>query len=182
MQTAPGLPRTWASWRDEFPIFQRKTYYNTCSLGALSRRTAHAVNSFLELWDASGAAAWYGPWLAEIERLRATVARLIGADTDEIAIFPSITSALGAVSSALDFRSRPRVVISEREFPTTVYQWSVKAPEGVQLELLRSPDALTVRVDAYREAVDGHTALAVASHVYFTSGVIQDVAALAEVA
>ena len=182
MQTAPGLPRTWASWRDEFPIFQRKTYYNTCSLGALSRRTAHAVNSFLELWDASGAAAWSGPWLAEIERLRATVARLIGADTDEIAIFPSITSALGAVSSALDFRSRPRVVISEREFPTTVYQWSVKAPEGVQLELLRSPDALTVRVDAYREAVDGHTALAVASHVYFTSGVIQDVAALAEVA
>src|SRR3990170_1249931 len=54
MQTAPGLPRAWASWRDEFPIFQRKTYYNTCSLGALSRRAAHAVNSFLELWDASG--------------------------------------------------------------------------------------------------------------------------------
>ena len=182
MQTAPGLPRTWASWRDEFPIFQRKTYYNTCSLGALSRRTAHAVNSFLELWDASGAAAWYLPWMAEIERLRATVAGLIGADPDEIAILPSITSALGAVSSALDFRSRPRVVISDREFPTTVYQWSVKAPEGIQLELLRSPDELTVPVDAYRQAVDGRTALAVASHVYFTSGVIQDVVALAEVA
>lgn len=182
MQTAPDLPRTWASWRDEFPIFQRKTYYNTCSLGALSRRTAHAVNSFLDLWDASGAAAWYGPWLAEIERLRAAVAGLIGADPDEVAIFPSITSALGAVSSALDFRARPKVVLSEREFPTTVYQWSVKAAEGVQLELVRSPDALTVPVDAYRQAVDRRTALAVASHVYFTSGVIQDVAALAEVA
>lgn len=182
MQTAPGPPRTWTSWRDEFPIFQRKTYYNTCSLGALSRRTAHAVNSFLELWDASGAAAWYGPWLAEIERLRATIAGLIGAAPDEIAIFPSITSALSAVSSALDFRTRPKVVLSEREFPTTVYQWSVKALEGVRLEMLQSPDALTVPVDAYRQAVDRRTALAVASHVYFTSGVIQDVAALAQVA
>lgn len=182
MQTAPGLPRAWASWRDEFPIFQRKTYYNTCSLGALSRRAAHAVNSFLELWDASGAAAWYGPWLAEIERLRATFAGLIGAHPDEVAIFPSITSALGAVSSALDFRSRQKVVISDREFPTTVYQWSTKAPEGVELEMLRFPDALTVPVDAYRRAVDGRTALAVVSHVCFTSGVIQDVAVLAEVA
>ena len=182
MQTARESPRTWASWRDEFPIFQRKMYYNTCSLGALSRRTAHAVNRFLELWDTSAAAAWYGPWLAEIERLRATLARLIGADPDEVAIFPSITTALGAVSSALDFRARPTVVISEREFPTTVYQWSAKAPAGVRLLLLRSPDDLTVPVDAYRQAVDARTALVVASHVYFTSGVIQDVAALAECA
>ncbi|HEY6103397.1 MAG TPA: aminotransferase class V-fold PLP-dependent enzyme [bacterium] len=182
MPATSGAQRTWTAWRDEFPILQRKTYYNTCSLGALSRRAAHAVNTFLELWDASGASAWYGPWLAETERLRATIAGLIGADMDEIAIFPSITSALTAVTSALELRARPRVVISEREFPTTVYQWLVKASEGVELEMLRSPDALSVPVDAYRRAVDGRTGLVVASHVYFTSGVIQDVAALADLA
>ncbi len=182
MQIAPGLPRTWASWRDEFPIFQRKTYYNTCSLGALSRRTAHAVNTFLELWDASGAAAWTGPWLAEIERLRATFAGLVGAEPDEVAIFPSITSALTAVSSSLDFRARPKVVLTEREFPTTVYQWSVKAARGVDCQILRSPDPLTVPLETYARAVDDRTGLVVASHVYFTSGAIQDAAALADVA
>jgi len=178
----PGPPRPWASWRDEFPIFQRTTYYNTCSLGALSRRAAHAVSTFLDLWDASGAGAWYGPWLAEIEELRGAVARLVGATRDEIAIFPSITAALGAVTSALDFGARPEVVISDREFPTTVYQWTVKARDGVRVTLLRSPDALTVPLDAYREAVGSRTRLVVASHVYFTSGVIQDIAALAEIA
>jgi selenocysteine lyase/cysteine desulfurase len=182
MPATSGTQRTWASWRDEFPILQRKTYYNTCSLGALSRRAAHAVNNFLELWDASGASAWYGPWLAEIERLRSTIAGLIGADADEMAIFPSITSALTAANSALDLRARPRVVLSEREFPTTVYQWSVKGPDGVELEMLRSSDALSVPVDAYRRAIDGRTALVVASHVYFTSGVIQDIATLADLA
>lgn len=182
MQAAPGVVRAWPSWRDEFPIFQRKTYYNTCSLGALSRRAAHAVSTFLELWDTSGAAAWHGPWLAELDRLRATVAHVIGADPDEIAILPSITAALTTVSSALDFRTRPKVVLSEREFPTTVYQWSAKSADGVRLDMLRSPDPLTVPLDAYRRAIDRRTALAVASHVYFTSGVIQDVAALAEIA
>ena len=180
--TAPTPLRPWAAWRDEFPIFQRTVYYNTCSLGALSRRAAHAVSTFLELWDLSGAAAWYGPWLAEIEELRRTVARLIGADPDEIAIFPSITSALGAVSSALDFHRRPEVVISEREFPTTVYQWTVKSREGVRVTMLESADPLTVAVESYRNAVSARTELLVASHVYFTSGVIQDVAALAEIA
>jgi selenocysteine lyase/cysteine desulfurase len=180
--TAPTPPRTWASWRDEFPIFERTVYYNTCSLGALSRRAAHAVSTFLELWDRSGAAAWYGPWLAEIEELRRAVARLIGADADEIALFPSITSALGAVSSALDFHARPEVVISEREFPTTVYQWTVKSREGVRVTLLESADPLTVPVESYRSAVSARTGLVVASHVYFTSGVIQEIAALAEIA
>jgi selenocysteine lyase/cysteine desulfurase len=175
-------PRPWAAWRDEFPIFQRKVYYNTCSLGPLSRRAAHAVNTFLELWDTSGAAAWYGPWLTEIEQLRGAVARLIGAEPDEIAIFPSITAALSAVRSALDVRTRPEVIVSDREFPTTVYQWTVTGPEGVRATLLESPDPLGVPVDAYRRAAGPRTALLVASHVYFTSGIIQDIAALAEIA
>src|SRR5712692_3163231 len=132
----------WDRYRSEFPIFLSKTYFNTCSLGALSTRVAAAVHQFSALWDASGAAAWYGPWLAEIEHLRARIAGLIGADADEVALFPSVTTALTAVASAFDDASRRKVVISDREFPTTVYQWLVKASRGVQLEMVRSPDPL----------------------------------------
>lgn len=172
----------WARWRREFPIFERALYYNTCSLGALARRVAASVHTFLTQWDGAGAAAWYGPWLGEIEALRGTFARLIGAEPDEVAVFPSITAALTAVASAFDYRARPGVVLSEREFPTTVYQWSVKDRRGVDLTLLRPADPLTVPLELYAGAVDGRTQLVVASHVYFTSGAIQDIAALAEIA
>ena len=181
-QTTTQPSTAWEKYRAEFPIFQRGTYFNTCSLGALSTRVASAVRQFTELWDASGAAAWYGPWSAEIERLRERFAALIGAWPDEIAIFPSVTTALTAVASAFEYRARPRVVISDLEFPTTVYQWLVKEPGGVTLEMIHSPDRLTVPVDAYARAADAHTQLLVASHVYFTSGVIQDIAAVARVA
>ncbi|TMJ02218.1 MAG: aminotransferase class V-fold PLP-dependent enzyme [Bacillati bacterium ANGP1] len=181
-KTTTQLSTPWEKYRAEFPICQRKTYFNTCSLGALSTRVASAVRQFTELWDVSGAAAWYGPWLAEIERLRERFAALIGAWPDEIAIFPSVTTALTAVASAFDYRARPRVVISDLEFPTTVYQWLVKEPGGVTLEMIHSPDRLTIPVDEYARAADAHTQLLVASHVYFTSGVIQDIAAVARVA
>ncbi len=181
-QTTTQPSTAWEKYRAEFPIFQRGTYFNTCSLGALSTRVASAVRQFTELWDASGAAAWYGPWSAEIERLRERFAALIGAWPDEIAIFPSVTTALTAVASAFEYRARPRVVISDLEFPTTVYQWLVKEPGGVTLEMIHSLDRLTVPVDAYARAADAHTQLLVASHVYFTSGVIQDIAAVARVA
>lgn len=172
----------WDTYRSEFPIFQLRTYFNTCSLGALSTRVATAIHQFTELWDASGAAAWTGPWLGEIERLREGFAALIGAWPDEIAIFPSVTAALTAVASAYAYNARPQVVISDLEFPTTVYQWLVKEPRGVRLEMVHSPDRLSVPVDQYARAVGARTQLLVASHVYFTSGVIQDIAALASVA
>lgn len=181
-KTAPRAAVAWDAYRAEFPILERTTYFNSCSLGALSTRVAAAVRRFAELWDASGAAAWYGPWLEEIERLRERFARLIGAAPDEIALFPSVTAALTAAASAFDYRGRPKVVISDLEFPTTVYQWLVKEREGVTLEMVRSPDHLSVPVDLYERATDERTQLLVASHVYFTSGMIQDIAALARIA
>ena len=62
--------RSWESYRAEFPVFQRATYFNTCSLGALGTRVRRAVIQFLELWDERGASAWYGPWGQELDALR----------------------------------------------------------------------------------------------------------------
>lgn len=140
------------------------------------------MRTFVDLWHDGGASAWYHAWMAEINRLRASFAGLIGAGTDEVAVFPSITAALHAVAGSFDYRRRPKVVISDLEFPTTVYQWLVKVPDGLGLEIARSPDRLAVPVESYTAAVDERTQLLVASHVYFTSGAIQDIGALADIA
>jgi selenocysteine lyase/cysteine desulfurase len=140
------------------------------------------MRRFAELWDASGAAAWYGSWMGEIEHVREGFARLIGAWPDEIAIFPSVTAGLTAVASAFDYVGRPTVVISDLEFPTTVYQWLAKASRGVALQMVRSPDHLSIPVDLYARTLTDRTQLLVASHVYFTSGVIQNITALTELA
>jgi selenocysteine lyase/cysteine desulfurase len=172
----------WDAYRAEFPIFQTSLYFNTCSLGALSTRVERAVGRFLALWHEHGASAWYGPWWETIGRLRAKCAEALGADPGEIALFPSITAALIAVASAFAYRDRPRVVLSHLDFPTTTYQWLAKQGIGVRPVLLPSRNGLTIPAGDYAAAVDRQTELVVASHVYFTSGYIQDVAAVAEIA
>jgi selenocysteine lyase/cysteine desulfurase len=171
-----------ARYRSEFPVFRDQIYLNTCSLGALGERTRRRVAVFLDQWQARGAAAWYDEWWAGLEELRARYGRLVGAAPGEIALAPSISVALSSVAEALDYTRRPKVVVTALDFPTLAYQWLAKARRGVELVLVESPDQRTVPVEAIARAVDDRTALVATSHVYFTSGAIQDIRAVAAVA
>ncbi|HZH80246.1 MAG TPA: aminotransferase class V-fold PLP-dependent enzyme, partial [Gemmatimonadales bacterium] len=101
---------------------------------------------------------------------------------DEIALAPSISVAISTVAEALDYRARPRVVVTSLDFPTVAYQWLAKRARGVELVVVESPDRISVPVEAIARAVDERTALVATSHVYFTSGAIQDIRAVAAAA
>ena len=50
------------------------------------------------------------------------------------------------------------------------------------VQIVRSPDRVTVPLELFEAAIDENTALVATSHVYFTSGAIQNVAELARIA
>src|SRR5436853_42507 len=163
-----------ARYRSEFPIFRHAVYLNTCSLGALGDRTRRRIAEFFDLWQARGASAWYDVWWAALSELRARYARVVGASPEEIALAPSVSVALSAVAEALDYRRRPKVVVTSLDFPTVAYQWLAKRARGVELVVVQSPDQVSVPVEAIARAVDDRTALVATSHVYFTIGAMQD--------
>ncbi len=166
--------------RAEFPILGNRIYLNSCSLGALSRRAEGRLQGFLELWHTMGASAWYEHWLATCDELREAVEGLLGAKRGEVALSPSTSVALSSVAESVDYGKRPRVVISELDFPTLGYQFAVK-PE-IELVVLRSEDGVGIRPDQYAEVVDERTAFLATSHVFFTTGFRQDLKALARIA
>lgn len=169
-----------ARTRAEFPILSARTYLNSCSLGALSRRSEAYLDEFRERWHAMGASAWYEHWLGRIEDLRARVAAFWGASPEETALLPSTSVALSVVAESVKAGRRNRVVCSELDFPTLAYQWAVK-PE-VELVVLRSPDGVRMDPEQYADAVDERTLFLATSHVFFTTGYVQDLHALADVA
>src|SRR6266704_1128611 len=171
-----------ARYRSEFPIFRDAVYLNTCSLGALGDRTRRRIAEFFDLWQARGASAWYDVRWAALSELRARYARIVGASPEEIALAPSVSVALSAVAEALDYRHRPKVVVTSLDFPTVAYQWLAKQARGVELVVVQSPDQVSVPVEAIARAVDDRTALVATSHVYFTSGAIQDIKRVADAA
>ncbi|HXF94941.1 MAG TPA: aminotransferase class V-fold PLP-dependent enzyme [Gemmatimonadales bacterium] len=169
-------------YRDEFPIFRDRVYLNTCSLGALGERTRRKVAEFLDLWQTRGAPAWYDTWWEALAELRARYARLIGARPAEIALATSVSAALAVVAESLEYAERPRVVVTALDFPTLAYQWLAKRPRGVEVVMVESPDGVTVPVEAIARAIDDRTALVATSQVFFSTGAIQDIGAVAEVA
>lgn len=166
--------------RSEFPILERKTYMNSCSLGALSRRSEAYLHDFTERWHDMGASAWYRHWLGRVEELRERVAGFLGTTRRELALLPSTSTALAAVTESVRPEGRNRVVCTELDFPTLAYQWAVK-PE-FELVVLRSPDGIRIDPGQFEEVVDERTLFLATSHVFFTTGYEQDLGALARIA
>jgi selenocysteine lyase/cysteine desulfurase len=170
------------SYRDDFPIVLNKTFLNTCSLGALSKRSVANVHEYLTMWAALGASAWYEIWVGKLAELRAAYGRIVGASPESIALGPNISSNVATILSALDFSKRKKIVTTDLDFPTIGHSFLAKQRDGVEVQFLHSPDKITVPLDLFEAAIDEDTALVATSHVFFTSGAIQDVAALAKMA
>lgn len=171
-----------SAYRAEFPILQRKTYMNNCSLGALSQRSMQGIAQFMEMWNEWGAHAWYEIWMDEIAKARQKFATIIGAQLHEVAIAPNVSVALSSISTALDYSKRNKVVMADMDFPTLAYQWLVKERLGVECRFVESPDHIYTPPELFKREVDDKTALVATSRVFFTSGYIQDVRAVADIA
>ena len=166
--------------RTEFPILSRRTYLNSCSLGALSRRSERYLDEFREQWHDMGASAWYEHWLGRVEELRGRVAAFWGSGVDEVALLPSTSAALSVLSESVDGGGRNRVVCTELDFPTLAYQWTVKP--DIELVVLESPDGVRIDLEQFAAVVDESTLFLATSHVFFATGYVQDIAALADIA
>ncbi|MBA2288508.1 MAG: aminotransferase class V-fold PLP-dependent enzyme [Ktedonobacteraceae bacterium] len=169
-------------YRREFPILQRKTYMNSCSLGALSERSMRGLEEFMAMWNEWGAHAWYEIWLGEIAKARQRFASIIGAQVHEVAIAPSVSVALSSIATALDYSKRNKVVMADRDFPTLAYQWLAKERLGLECQFVESPDGIYTPPELFETVVDSRTALVATSRVFYTSGYIQDVRAVADIA
>ena len=170
----------WTQWRDEFPILSRKTYLNSCSLGALSHRAEARIRQFHEDWHNYGASAWYEIWLGRIADLRQRVAAMLGISDRELAITHSTSTALSSIASAIDYSARNRIVVAELDFPTLAYQWLIRP--GVEVVFVPSDDGATVSPERFAQYVDERTAIVATSHVFYATGAIQDLRAIGDIA
>lgn len=166
--------------RARFPILGRRTYLNSCSLGALSLDAEAYLDDFRARWHSMGASAWYEHWMGRLDLLRGRVAALHGARTSEVALLPSTSAALSMAAEAVPSNGRNRVICTELDFPTLPYQWFVK-PE-VEVVVLRSRDGIGIDPQQFADAVDGRTLFVATSHVFFSTGFVQDVPTIAEIA
>jgi selenocysteine lyase/cysteine desulfurase len=167
-------------WRSQFPIFQHKTYINSCSQGALSHEVRQAYADYLADWDSQGSPWEY--WVERGEAARAAFARLINAGPDEVAVMTSVSAAVSALLSCFDFRGRRnKIVVADFAFPTVGQIAHAQEPRGARIAHVPLAGA-TIPYEAFERAIDDETALVALSHVSFRTGARQEVAAITHLA
>lgn len=167
--------------RSAFPILEEKIYLASHSLGAVPRPTKQALEEYYDAWAAEGLSAWDGPWWEAVERFNASIADLLNAPEGTIAPMQNATRAMGAVASALEpGQGRSKIVMTELEFTTSYPLWRGLEDLGAEVEIVESPDGITVPTQKLLGAIDDDTLIVPTCHVYFRSGAMQDLEAVTE--
>ena len=115
-----------AKFRARFFVPKGQIYLDGNSLGLLSHDAEKTLLAVLEKWKSGGIGGWLegdSPWFTMAETLAERVAKMVGAEADEIAIANSMTINLHQLLSTLykPDAKRRKVLIDAHSFPTDRY-------------------------------------------------------------
>jgi kynureninase len=172
-------------FRQRFVIDEpRLIYVDGNSLGRLPRESLTLGKDLIERqWGSRLIRAWNESWFRLPEQVGAKIARLIGASADEVIVADSTSVNLFklVVAALRTGTGRTKLVTDDLNFPSDLYVFqsalSLLGPE-YGLDVVRSPDGMTVPIQLLEEAVDARTALVALSHTAFKSGFIHDMKAV----
>jgi selenocysteine lyase/cysteine desulfurase len=131
--TVKALRASWRSLRaSEFPWTAETVYLNNASIGPIPERTRRLLDAF----NAKRTAPHLLPdrdLFAGLQAARDTAARLVNADTGEIALATNTGYGLHLAARALPLERGDKIVVSDREFPAVVYPWLMLRKLGIDV-------------------------------------------------
>ena len=167
-------------WKNEWFPIDDATYLNFAAHAAIPRVALNAVQASV--------AAKMRPhivddlsFFAVAASLRQTLATLIVASPDEIALTSGAGAGLAAIAYALQWSAGDEVVIARGEFPVQYATWRpMEAREGIKVQIV-VPQGQFIQADDLIAAMTPRTRVISVSHVRFDDGSMLDVPSLAAV-
>lgn len=167
------------AWRKEFPILETCVYMISNSLGAMPRGVYERMREFADMWATRGVRAWAEGWWEMPVTVGDRIAAIIGAPPRTVTMHQNVAIAEQVVLSCFEFGpERNKVVYSSMNFPSVMYVYEAQRRRGARIEVVASPDGVTVPIEAMLAAIDETTLLVPISHVLFKSAYIQDAKAI----
>ena len=154
--------------RREFPICARKTYCAHAADAPLPRRVADAMQESIERGCVD--ARNYDHELERIAATRTLVARLLGADPEEIAFTGPTASGLNTVANGLDWKPGDEVVCYLDDYPANVYPWLALERQGVKPILLETARIGEITPEIVERALTRRTKLVALASANYCSG------------
>lgn len=119
----------------------------------------------------------------KIDNTYNSVAKLIGADADEIAIVENATVGWAMAFYAIDFKKGDRILTVEAEYISNYLAYlHIAAQKGIHIDIIPSGDDGALNLDQLEDMIDEKVKLISATHVPTNSGLVNDIELLGEIA
>jgi cysteine desulfurase/selenocysteine lyase len=165
-------------WRQEWFDIEDATYLNLAGQAPMPRVAIRAVQAALEAkkypHHKADSAFFEVP-----NRTRATIAKIIGAKPEEIALTSGASGGLAAVAYGLTWKPGDEVITAAGEFPMQFTGWKpMEEREGVKLKVV-TPRERFITADDLIAAMTPRTRVVSVSLVRFDDGSLLDAARVA---
>ncbi|HLQ00451.1 MAG TPA: aminotransferase class V-fold PLP-dependent enzyme [Candidatus Limnocylindria bacterium] len=165
-------------WRKEWFEFEDTTYLNLAGQAPMPRTSIRAAQAAIE-WKKYPHQKLDSTFFEVPNRIRASVARLVGGKPEEIAITTGASTGMAAVAYGLSWKPGDEVVTAKGEFPLQYTAWKpMEEREGVKLKIV-SPRERFITADDLLAAMTAKTRLVSVSLVRFDDGSLLDAARVA---
>jgi selenocysteine lyase/cysteine desulfurase len=170
--------QTATDWRKEWFEIEDATYLNTAAHAALPRVALHAVQTSIEankFPHRVDDAVFFEP----AKRIRTSLAMMIGAKPEEIALTTGAGTGVATVAHLLTWKPGDEVITAKGEFPLQYATWKpMEEREGVKLKIVAPRDRF-ITADDLIAAMTPRTRVVSVSHVRFDDGSLLDAARVA---
>lgn len=156
----------WNAVRREFPALEHWTYLNTATFGQMPRRGVAAAMQHFAHRDELACRDFIA-WFDDMDRVRASIARLVHCEADDIAFITNAAAALALLLSGIDWTPGDRVVTLRDEFPNNLYALGALASRGVE--------AVEAPWERFYESINERTRLVALSTASYTTGFVPPV-------
>ena len=161
--TGQGPHTDWRSLRHDFPVTERLAYLNSAAAGPVPRAVFEAAKNFYAETLEGGDRLWE-EWLRRRERARLSVASLINAEPDEVALTTNTSTGMNIIVDALE--GAGDVVSCDLEFPVSTITWLHR---GVRVRFVKAVGG-ELRTEDLLRASDERAPVICLSHVQYSNG------------
>ncbi len=158
----------WEILRKEIPACEMYTYLNNAGRGPVSKNASIGGISYYEEALKYGNAHW-DKWAEKSVKIRENVAKLIGANSCEIAFLPNSSLGMNYIAKILD--NTGEVLMSSGEFPSCSLPW---IQCGYKVNFINPQKNGKISIDQFASNITPSVKIIVVSHVQFATGFRQN--------
>jgi kynureninase len=170
-----------AALRKHFPICDERAYFATHCLGPIPAEASADLAAYQDSLRRRNRSL--EEWVTRMEEAHTLIEKILRAPKGSVAFGPNATACQGQLTAALIPDPKRNIILTtDMDFPSMHYLWHAQSQRGFQVKTLKSPDGISLPIEALLQALDERVSIVAVPLVSYFNGAMLPAKRLIEAA